>query len=795
MLFGQAGQATAAAYFATGPMGAARQDHTATLLNDGTVLVAGGISTSAVVLDTAEIYDPSTGNFTPTAGPMTEARQNHTATRLNDGRVLITGGRSGSTFRNSAEIYDPATKTFTPTKDVNLNTVTMTGPRWVHTATLLGDGKVLIAGGRSGSLSSSTLRSAELYDPVTGQFVATTDQFAVITIMTDFRAFHTATLLSSGKVLLTGGLKSGSTSLDSAEIYDPATGLFTETGNTMLVARNYHAAVLLPNGTVLVTGGTSGSAGVSHTSAEIYDPTADAFGEDTITMTSRHSRHAAVLLADGTVLVAGDFSDVGLPGGASEVFVPYDGETGTPAFFIPRDPMPTPRSHFSAVRLANGTVLLAGGASGFPGVPATLAELYNPSAARVTPAGHTFPATVVGSTSAAQTFTISTNAGLAIAPFSLTGTNGAMFTVSGTSCSTQQIPPPNPENPPPPSLEGGQSCTVDVTFSPTSAGAKFASLVITTDDLSIPVWEIPLSGTGVAPSPPTVTTSFAVGSMSAGDNTNLTVTIGNANVGAISLTSAFTDTLPTGMTINTAGNAGTCTGVTATAGAGSFTMASGTAIPVGGCTVVVNVTSSVVGSAVNTIAAGALQTTAGSNALPASAMLDVTASALTLTVEYGGDGDGSVNSAPSGIACSDKSESPCQGQFGSGEPVILTAAGDSNSLFGGWSASCGATNPCEVTPFANMSITATFTYVKPAKTSGVGYDTLQLAYDNAGIGGMVQARDHTFTESPVFNGSGLVTINGGYDLNYSTNSGTYSVVDGVLTVGTGGVVLSNIVVQ
>jgi hypothetical protein len=94
-----------------------------------------------------------------------------------------------------------------------------------------------------------------------------------------------------------------------------------------------------------------------------------------------------------------------------------------------------------------------------------------------------------------------------------------------------------------------------------------------------------------------------------------------------------------------------------------------------------------------------------------------------------------------------------------------------------------------------MSVTATFTHVKPAKASGVGYDTLQLAYNNAGAGGVVQARNHTFTENPVFNVNGLITINGGYDLNYTSNSGTYSTVNGVLTVGSGRVVLSNIIVQ
>ena len=123
--------------------------------------------------------------------------------------------------------------------------------------------------------------------------------------------------------------------------------------------------------------------------------------------------------------------------------------------------------------------------------------------------------------------------------------------------------------------------------------------------------------------PPTITKAFSVTDLAAGGNTDLTVTIGNANAGAITLTSALTDTFPAGMTINTVGNTGTCTGVTATAGAGNFTIANGTSIPAGGCTVIVNVTSTTAGVATNTIPAGDLQTTAGNNPTPATDTLNV----------------------------------------------------------------------------------------------------------------------------------------------------------------------------
>jgi len=144
------------------------------------------------------------------------------------------------------------------------------------------------------------------------------------------------------------------------------------------------------------------------------------------------------------------------------------------------------------------------------------------------------------------------------------------------------------------------------------------------------------------PQPPTLTEAFGAGSIASGGNTSLALTIGNTNGVAITLSSTFTNALPAGMTIGTAGNSGTCTGVTATAGANSYTMANGSSIPVGGCTIVVNVTSSTAGSALDTVNAGSLQTSMGNNQSAASATLNVYAP-LTVTksfspasVSYGG---------------------------------------------------------------------------------------------------------------------------------------------------------------
>ncbi len=219
-------------FVATGAMVSPRQGHTATLLMDGRVLlVGGGVFTVPPGFVTAEIYDPATG-LSAAAGPLSQRRDSHSATRLLDGRVLIAGGEgtanpsSAQEDLNTTEIFDPARGTFALSGYLATQ-------RLLHSATLLSDGRVLIAGGMNHLATATFLDSAELFDPVSGTFMNGGT-------LVNVRSGHQAATLASGKVLLVGGSQAGNT----AELYDPAQGIFY----ARALARANHTATLLADG-------------------------------------------------------------------------------------------------------------------------------------------------------------------------------------------------------------------------------------------------------------------------------------------------------------------------------------------------------------------------------------------------------------------------------------------------------------------------------------------------------------------------------------------------------------------
>jgi len=284
------------------------------------------------------------GTWTLT-GSLNTGRFLHTATLLPNGLVMVVGGIDSHNTLRSAELYDPASGSWTSTGSLS------TG-RFRHTATLLANGKVLVAGGDFGNGSLST---AELYDPTTGTWTFTGS-------LNIARQEHTATLLPGGKVLVSGGRDITTSVSATAELYDPLSGTWTATDD-LNTAREVHTATLLPNGEVLVAGGIDNTFNGT-ASAELYDP---ANGTWTVTgeLNTARAGHTATLLANGMTLVTGGGGD-SLP--TTEL---YDSasETWTMTGSLNRA-----RGEHTATLLPNGMVLVAGGlASTF----SVLAELYD----------------------------------------------------------------------------------------------------------------------------------------------------------------------------------------------------------------------------------------------------------------------------------------------------------------------------------------------------------------------------------------------------------------------------------
>jgi hypothetical protein len=349
-------------FSATGSMATGRYGHTATLLRDGRVLIAGGFTDASGlyagipdfrtggITATAELYDPVTGTFTPT-GNMTAARAYHSATLLQDGRVLIASGRGTDRSEDnlaSAELFDPLTETFTATGNMSTHSFND-----VNTATLLRDGRVLITG----------VSRAELYDPVSGTFTVTGN-------MTVPPTFATATLLPDGRVLLAN--------LEHAAIYDPATESFIATRGT--TAGETGGAILLPNGKVLVAGGNNDPGPLDI--AELYDPSTATFA-GTGNMTAPRSNFTMSRLPDGKVLIGGGstWTAFTLPGGATGMASAcclnsvdlYDPDIGV---FTAAGSMAAARAGQTATLLQGGQVLIVGGSGGVPVDASTLSNLF-----------------------------------------------------------------------------------------------------------------------------------------------------------------------------------------------------------------------------------------------------------------------------------------------------------------------------------------------------------------------------------------------------------------------------------
>jgi hypothetical protein len=370
------------------------------LLDDGRALIVGGLDSAGNPLASAEVYDYLTGNFTLTTGSMSTPRHQHHGAILYTEKALVTGGRPSASANvlNSAELFDPVSGTFTPTGN-------MLRYRRLHRATRLPDGKVLITGGLGGTSNTAGgfLSAAELYDPATGTFTWTTGGPTVG--LNTARYNHQAIVLYTGKVLIAGGVGSGTPSnvlVRSAELYDPATGTFTTTGD-MITGRNSPLLTTLPDGKILVSNGhdsVTGTTGAPIQSIEIYDPATGIFTGAGDTLVAQNFNRVTRLDSGKIIFVGGQTTaDPPVVTDSSEL---YNHVTGT---ISSTDSLSTGRRNFAQWSLPHGRILVAGGYDA-SGAVLSSAELYTPLIGdEVDTTITSAPDAVTTSTSATFTFT------------------------------------------------------------------------------------------------------------------------------------------------------------------------------------------------------------------------------------------------------------------------------------------------------------------------------------------------------------------------------------------------------
>ena len=442
-----------------------RDSHTATLLANGKVLVAGGYNSWSNFLATATLYDPATGTWVATEN-MSTRRFGHSATLLASGKVLVTGGCNYD--EPQAELYDPGTGTWKLTGIVPLN-FEVTKP-----SVLLPNGKVLVF----------ARQKAAIYDPLA-------DSWALAAAPLIDCSQPTVTLLPNGTVLLAGGNdNSNYQAVSSAQIFNPTAGTWTFSGS-MLSARFRHTATLLSNGKVLVAGGTINySTGLA--SAELYDPLTGVWSAAPAMPGGRQSSNA-VRLPEGKVLIAGsnDLSD--------STALLFNAETMDWSVTSPLTP---PRRSSSMTPLSDGRVLIAGGFASSPvndylsdavlfeldRIPEIVVENAAGTSLIDGTAVATLGSVQVGITGTAVTFTIrntgdSDLAGIAI---SKNGSHPGDFIVADPVANI---------------LAAGASTTFTVTFKPTAGGTRSAAIHIASNDADENPFDLNLTGTATVPAP------------------------------------------------------------------------------------------------------------------------------------------------------------------------------------------------------------------------------------------------------------------------------------------------------
>ena len=448
---------TPGTWTATGSMTTSRVSHTATLLPNGKILVAGGHDSAGTDFSSAELYDLGTGVWIST-GSMTTPRQGHIAILLPNGKVLVAGGTiAGCTATGTAELYDPATGTWSGTGSMN-------DPRSNSLAAMITvgplAGMVLVAGGDPACGGGPATAVAEVYDPNTGTWSGTNS-------MGTARDWANSALpaLPDGSILAVGG---GTCCpyrwFNTAESFDPVNQSWTPTAPKNTNAQG--AAVLMPNGVVLVAGGRKGNQGNSDSvaDAELFDATGTWIA--TADMSTDRFLQTLTVLESGQVLAAGGLS--GGFGSCSDITSAelYDSTAG---IWFPTGNMTVARYLHTATVLPNGQILVAGGTN-CAGNVLSSAELYTPPpVATLSTTSLTFGAQLVNTRSTAQTATL-TNTGTTTLTISSIAADGDF--VQKNDCGS--------------SVPAGASCPIKVAFKPSVKGVRTGTVTITDDAANSP---------------------------------------------------------------------------------------------------------------------------------------------------------------------------------------------------------------------------------------------------------------------------------------------------------------------
>lgn len=430
------------------PMAAPRSAHTSTLLSNGKVVAAGGCTTynCEVSLSTVETYDPVANSWSASGGLKT-GRSSHTGTLLNNGLILLAGGcprGAPCSPTASAELYNPQTGASSLTGPLNT-------PRYAHTATLLADGRVLVVGGLSvcDSSTCNPLRSAELYDPATGVWTTVANYPSPVT-------GHVAARLSTSDVIVVGGCSTSGLPCNAlgASLFHPAT-LTWSPAATPLVPRTQAAVTLLPTGRLLLAGGVNGQ-GYQQTLAEQYDPGSNVWFPSGNATSYRYAPVLVTLQSGDALMSGGDTPTAEVYRAAANQWA----ATGS---------LNTQRSLTQPVVLPSGDVLEAGGRDAdFNNLAST--EIYHPGNAplvSLVPTSLDVGLVQLGTVSEPVKLLVtnSGNATLTLQSAAFTGNNAGDFTAR-IGCPGGSVAP-------------GATCVIQVRAVPKALGLRTAALVLT----------------------------------------------------------------------------------------------------------------------------------------------------------------------------------------------------------------------------------------------------------------------------------------------------------------------------